>query len=137
MNKMSEEEIIQTLENRLKSWNNIKEDCKNSELSNVIDQIEKDNQATQGLLDLYNKQKEETEKLKKPKFIFNAETGVVTKLENDCIGNDKIRNKINELTLKNKIPIKDQFVMYDVIRRNFQIEILEELLNEEGDPDAK
>ena len=137
MNKMSEEEIIQTLENRLKSWNNIKEDCKNSELSNVIDQIEKDNQATQGLLDLYNKQKEEIEKLKKPKFIFNAETGVVTKLENDCIGNDKIRNKINELTLKNKIPIKDQFVMYDVIRRNFQIEILEELLNEEGDPDAK
>ena len=62
--KMSEEKIIQTLENRLKSWNNIKEDCKNSELSNVIDQIEKDNQATQGLLDLYNKQKEEIEELK-------------------------------------------------------------------------
>lgn len=89
-----------------------------------------------GILKLCEEQEKAIEKLKKPKFIFNAETGVVTKLENDC-NKDKIRNKINELTLKNKIPIKDQFVMYDVIKRNFQIEILEEILNEEGEPDAK
>lgn len=88
------------------------------------------------MLKICEEQEKEIEKLKKPKFIFNAETGVVTKLENDC-SNDKIINKINELTLKNKIPIKDQFVMYDVIKRNYQIEILEELLNEEGDPDDK
>ena len=82
--KMSEEEIIQTLENRLKSWNNIKEDCKNSELSNVIDQIEKDNQATQGLLDLYNKQKEEIEDYK-------------YMIEINYISKDKIRDKIKKL----------------------------------------
>lgn len=61
------------------------------------------------------------------------------KIENNnyvsYVSKDEIRKKI--LELKNKIPIKGQFVMYDCIKRNFQIEILEELLNEEGDPDAK
>lgn len=62
--ELSEEEIMQTLENMIKSWNNIREDCKNSDLSKQIEQIEKENKAIQGLLDLYNKQKEEIERLK-------------------------------------------------------------------------
>lgn len=46
------------------------------------------------------------------------------------ISKDKIRHKIMELELQNKIPLKNQNIMYDVIKRNFQIEILEELLEE-------
>ena len=52
------------------------------------------------------------------------------KIKDEYISKKKIREKINELTLKNRIPIKDQFVMYDMIKRDFQIEILNELLGE-------
>ena len=95
-----------------------------------------DVQKIRNLLDLYNKQKEEIEYYRSE---LELETSSWKKLEKaeKLISKDKIRNKINELTLKNRIPIKDQYVMYDCIKRNFQIEILEELLNEEGDTDAK
>ena len=48
----------------------------------------------------------------------------------DYISKDKIRHKIMELELQNKIPIKDYKIMYDIIKRDFQIQILRELLEE-------
>lgn len=83
---MTEEEII-------KIFNNLKEYIQNKidsgEHKIYYNDLEWDVKcvdcitAIDNILDLYNKQKEEIKRLKKPKFIFNAETGVVTKLENN------------------------------------------------------
>lgn len=101
---MTEEEIIKVLNYQL-----------NMKGTDVYTPINYD--AIQGLLDIYNKQKEELERLKnaeeysklgketlldtihkqekeieelkKPKYIMNFETGSVTKIDNDFISKDK------------------------------------------------
>lgn len=51
----------------------------------------------QTVLNLIEKQSKEIEELKKPRYLFNAHTGEITKLENsNCISKDKIKAKIKE-----------------------------------------
>ena len=49
------------------------------------------------LLNLIEKQSEEIEELKKPKYVINCETNEITKLTNDFVSKDKIKAKIEEV----------------------------------------
>lgn len=48
------------------------------------------------LLNLIDKQQKEIEELKKPKYIIDCKTNKITKLTNDFISKDKIREKIKK-----------------------------------------
>jgi hypothetical protein len=78
--------------------------------------------AIAGLLDLYNKQKEEIEYYKDE---LEKESSIWTKIEkgNDFISKDKIRDKINEL-------VEEQKTLTNLEKINWQIEVLNELLEE-------
>ena len=88
------------------------------------------------LLDTIHKQEKEIKELKKPKFIFNAETGVVTKIDNDFISKDKIRDKIKneekeikEIEYLQKID-NTMALCDEKAYRQHKIDILKELLEE-------
>ena len=49
------------------------------------------------LLKLIDKLQKEIEELKKPKYIINCKTNEITKLSNDFISKDKIREKMREI----------------------------------------
>lgn len=85
---MSEEEAIGICKNIIRAIN--------GDTCYINYSKEQDKEAIETLLDLYNKQKEEIEELKKPKYIMNFETGSVTKIDNDFISKDKIREFIKE-----------------------------------------
>ena len=76
----------------------------------------------QDLFDLCKKQQKEIEELKKPKFILNAETGTVTKIHNDFISKDKIRDKIKE--------IEEHINFENTELEDYAINVLKELLED-------
>ena len=86
---MSEEEIIKNLEEFLKGPCEICKYCDGA--------IRNHRTAIQGLLDLYQKEKEKNKELMKPKYILNNETGEITKLDNEFISKDKIRELIDKI----------------------------------------
>ena len=55
------------------------------------------------VLNLIDKQQKEIEELKKPKYLFNANTGKITTINNsEFISEDKIKAKIEELERQEK-----------------------------------
>lgn len=48
------------------------------------------------LLDLYNKEKEKNKELRKPKYIMDFKTNKITKLANDFVSKDKIKELIDK-----------------------------------------
>lgn len=76
----------------------------------------------QGLLDLYNKEKERYE------LLFNGYNKLVYKIENEYVTKDKIREKIEELK---KEALADNISLELFYRKKYCIEILEELIEEE------
>lgn len=74
---------------------------------------------------LYEKQKE-IEELKKPKYLYNVNTGEITRIENkDGIDKNKIKEKIKELE---EMELTKGDIFFKM--RNFAIVILRELLEE-------
>lgn len=61
------------------------------------------------ILYLIEKQSKKIEELKKPKYLFNSNTGEITRIDNtsDYISKDKIKAKVIEI--KNR-PVKDEFI---------------------------
>ena len=55
------------------------------------------NNQIQTILNLIDNQQKEIEELKKPKYIINCKTNEITKLTNDFISKDKIREKMEEI----------------------------------------
>ena len=55
------------------------------------------NNQIQTILNVIDKQQKEIEELKKPKYIINCKTNEITKLTNDFISKDKIREKMEEI----------------------------------------
>ena len=96
---------------------------KNKEISGVeINAVSK-------LLNSYYRQQKEIEELKKDKYLYNSETGEITKIKSNSISKDKIRAKIKELGKKLlKYPFEDQWMMRLEIEE--QIDLLNELLEE-------
>lgn len=73
------------------------------------------------IVDLIYKNQKEIEELKKPKYIIDCKTNTITKLTNDFISKDKIREKIKELEAMSV----SQDIYYDDIKEMFE-ELLEE-----------
>lgn len=129
MNKMTEEEIIDILENVII-------------FKNTSDKFtDLDLNAIQGLLDLYNKQKEKLKayEIKKENVAFvMRQYGKTNNIIKEYISKDKIREKIKELkkecidcSYRKMLNCKKQCTIGGTTK------VLKELLNEEGDPDAK
>ena len=95
-----------------------------------------DLKSLKNLYDLYNKEKEKNEKLKeenkelrKPKYIIDCKTNKVTKLTNDFVSKDKIREIIGELE-KQEDWYAENKSLDDLYGK---IDILQELLQEGDD----
>ena len=100
-------------------------------LSNYLDLRKEQLNSIDIALYLIDKQQKEIKELKKPKYIINCETGSVTKIDNDFISKDKIRDKIKEL--EESIRIYNESSYYDndyISRLKAQIIILQSLLKE-------
>lgn len=55
------------------------------------------NNQIQTILNVIDRQQKEIEESKKPKYIINCKTNEITKLSNDFISKDKIREKMREI----------------------------------------
>ena len=156
MSNLSEEEIIKNLNNVLEKWQEIikMEDEQEREIEMSMYFEEMPFYEIQGLLDLYQQEKEKNIKLQKRndrqvkiinkrdknieelKEIANKDWGercrLTFKLE-DCINKDKIREKIKELDKKAKQQLKgvkgqDRYFIKQIYhsKRSFGEELLEE-----------
>jgi hypothetical protein len=120
--ELSEEEILQYLKNKATE---LKED-----ISRVEDYVntgndEEELDAIQGLLDLYNKQKEEIEYYKSE---LEKESSIWTKLEktDNYISKDKIIDKIHEIGSETQYLLTDK----GETKQNYAIRKFYELLEE-------
>lgn len=105
-------EILDTFELRQKTIN-----YKNISLEDV--------QSVKTVLNLIEKQQKEIEKLKKSKYILNANTGEITKLDSNSISKDKIREKKKEI-MANYATVKQK----ERYCKIYAYDILTELLKE-------
>lgn len=78
---------------------------------------------------LIEKQQKEIEELKKPKYIIDCKTNTITKLTNDFISKNKIREKIEEIENRRIEEGKCELAIYG-FQRDAKIEVLQELLEE-------
>ena len=87
--------------------------------------INTDNIINKERAELIEQQQKEIEKLKKPKYIIDCETGTITRIDNNFIHKDKIKEKIKELNNKN-INADGISAIFNITK----IQTLEELLEE-------
>jgi lipopolysaccharide biosynthesis regulator YciM len=112
---MSEEEIMKILKDKVELWDKQRPEYSFSE---IVDEIDKENKAIQGLLDLYNKEKEKNASLQKEIKLMKS-----ININDNYISKDKIREKINYYR---------KYCGYDGVTMigNTQLKELEELLEE-------